>query len=158
MWSFKKKQPVEQFVHALIEQKLPRAVQFFDRENEHSHHPIQLDDRQLLEIGGGMCLFFLGKYFPDTNPANLKVMSRAYKELERILPDLNARPKEAYAWWKAFTDGLIFQEKEARLRIACRLVWEKVFPQKAYREATPLKTFGYFLEMEVDAAEKLKIH
>lgn len=156
LW-FKKKMKIEEYVTDLVQNKVPRAVQFFDKENARSHHPLKLDDKRLVEIGAGMALFFLGKYFPDTEKGNLALMSRAYKQTEKLLPELNARPKEAYAWWKAFTDGLIFQENEARLRIACRLVWEKLMPEKAYREASPLKTFGYFLEMEIEGAEKLNL-
>ncbi len=156
LW-FKKTTPVEAFVQQLIKDKLPRAVQFFDRENERAHTSLNVEDQKLLEIGGGMILFFLGRYFPDKDKKNLAIMSRAYKEIERVLPAQNARPKEAYAWWKAFTDGLIFQENEPRLRIACRLAWEKVITSKPYRETSPLKTFGYFLEMEVQSIEKLNI-
>jgi len=156
LW-FKKKVKIEDYVTGLIQEKLPRAVQFFDKENDRAHHPLNIEDAKLLEIGAGMTLFFLGKYFPDTEKANLAIMSRAYKQIEKLLPEMNAKPKEAYAWWKAFTDGLIFQENEARLRIACRLVWEKLIPDKAYREASPLKTFGYFLEMEIDGADKLAL-
>ncbi len=85
------------------------------------------------------------------------MMSRAYKSMERLLPHMNARPKEVYGWWKTFMDGLIFQSKEERLRIACRLVWEKMLPDKPYREASPVKTFGYFLEMEIERGKKLNV-
>lgn len=156
-WFKKKKMKVEEYVAGLVRDKLPHAVQFFDKENDRSHHPLKIADTKLLEIGAGMSLFFLGKYFPDSEKENLALMSRAYKQMEKMLPDMNAKPKEAYAWWKAFTDGLIFQENEPRLRIACRLVWEKLIPDKAYREASPLKTFGYFLEMEIDGVEKLNL-
>ena len=156
LW-FKKKVKVEEYVTGLVQEKLPRAVQFFDKENERAHHPLNIDDTKLVEIGAGMALFFLGKYFPDTEKQNLALMSRAYKQMEKLLPAMNAKPKEAYAWWKAFTDGLIFQENEARLRIACRLVWEKLMTGKAYREASPLKTFGYFLEMEIDSVDTLTL-
>lgn len=156
LW-FKKKVKIEDYVTGLIQDKLPRAVQFFDRENARAHHPLNLDDVKLVEIGAGMTLFFLGKYLPDTEKANLALMSRAYKQIEKLLPEMNGKPKEAYAWWKAFTDGLIFQENEARLRIACRLVWEKLIPEKAYRDASPLKTFGYFLEMEIEGTDKINL-
>ncbi len=156
LW-FKKKIKIEDYVTELVQEKLPRAVQFFDRENERAHQSLKIDDTRLLEIGAGMALFFLGKYFPDNEKENLAIMSRAYKQMEKLLPAMNAKPKEAYAWWKAFTDGLIFQENEQRLRIACRLVWEKILHEKAYREASPLKTFGYFLEMEIEGAEKLNL-
>ncbi len=156
LW-FKKKVKIEDYVTELVQEKLPRAVQFFDRENERAHQSLKIDDTRLLEIGAGMALFFLGKYFPDNEKENLAIMSRAYKQMEKLLPAMNAKPKEAYAWWKAFTDGLIFQENEQRLRIACRLVWEKILHEKAYREASPLKTFGYFLEMEIEGAEKLNL-
>lgn len=156
LW-FKKKVKIEDFVSEFIPQKLPRAVQFFDKENARAHHPLNIDDRKLLEIGAGMSLFFLGKYFPDTEKKNLDMMSRAFKQVEKTLPSLEANPKEAYAWWKAFTDGLIFQQNEARLRIACRLVWEKIIHEKAYRESSPLKTFGYFLEMEIEGVSKMNI-
>jgi hypothetical protein len=156
LW-FKKAKPVEAFVQGMVKEKLPRAVQFFDRENDRAHHALNIEDQKLLEIGAGMILFFLGKYYPDKDKKNLALMSRAYKEIEKTLPALKADPKEAYAWWKAFTDGLIFQENEERLRIASRLVWEKLITSKPYREASPLKTFGYFLEMEVQSAEKITL-
>ena len=156
LW-FKQKVKIEDYVSGLLKDKLPRAVQFFDKENDRAHHPLNIPEKKLIEVGAGMVLFFLGKFFPDTEKENLQLMSRAYKQVEKLLPEMSADPKEAYNWWKAFTDGLIFQEKEARLRIACRLTWEKLIQNKAYREASPLRTFGYFLEMEVEGVDKIKI-
>ena len=156
LW-FKKKMPIEDFIQRFITEKLPRAVQFFDKENERAHSPVSIPDDKLLEIGAGMALFFLSQYFPDTDKANLKIMARAFKTVEKELPNLNAKPKEAHIWWKAFTDGLIFQENEARLRIACRIVWEKLIPNKPFRENSPLKAFGYFVEVEMQAARKANV-
>jgi len=156
LW-FKKKTTIEDFCSGIAREKLPKAVQFFDKENERAHAALTIDDTQLLEVGAGMCLFFLGKYFPDTDPNNLKIMSRAFKHMEKLLPSLKANPKQAYHWWKAYTDTLIFQENEPRLKIACRLTWEKLMPNKAYRENSPLRTFGYYLEMEISGIDKLRI-
>lgn len=156
MW-FKKKVKIEEFVAGLVQDKIPKAIAFFDKENERSHVALQLDHGKLREIGAGMILFFIGKHYPDTEQKNLLIMSRAYKQVERALPALEANPKEAYAWWKAYTDGLIFQEDEARLKIACRITWEKLIKNKPFREGPPLKTFGYFLEMEVEGISKVNI-
>lgn len=156
LW-FKKKVRIEDHVAGLIQNKLPHAVAFFEKENKQSHQRLDIGAAPLREVGAGMTLFFLGKFFPDTEKANLALMSRAYKEVERQLPAQEASPKEAFNWWKAFTDGLIFQEDQPRLKIACRLTWEKLIPGKAYREASPLRTFAYFLEMEVEGTSKLNI-
>ncbi len=156
LW-FKKKVRVEDHVGALIKDKLPQAAGFFDKENKHAHYKLEIERSTLIAVGAGMTLFFLGKFLPDTEAANLKIMSRAYKEVERRLPALNANPKDAYTWWKAYTDGLIFQEDQPRLKIACRLTWEKLLPDKSYREASPLRTFAYFLEMEVEGAQKVHL-
>ncbi|GEM_PF-2269218 len=154
LW-FKKKVRIEEQVAELIQNKLPRAVAFFEKENKQSHQRLDISAAQLQEVGAGMILFFLGKFFPDTEKSNLAMMSRAYKEVERKLPALEASPKAAFNWWKAFTDGLIFQEDEPRLKIACRITWEKLITGKAYREASPLRTFAYFLEMEIESTAKL---
>lgn len=156
LW-FKKKVPVETFMHGLVQEKLPKAVQFFDNENDRAHQPINVDDTTLLEVGVGMALFFMGKFFPDTDKTNLAIMSRAFKTAEKLLPAMNATPKEAHKWWKAYTDGLIFNEKEPRLKIACRLTWDKILPDQKYREASPLRMFAYVIETEVDSIQKLNI-
>lgn len=153
LW-FKKKIPVEVFMQGLIQEKLPKAVQFFDKENDRAHQPLNVEDTMLLEVGAGMALFFMGKFFPDTEKENLAVMSRAYKAAEKCLPSLGAKPKEAHKWWKAYTDGLIFKEKEPRLSIACRLTWEKLIPNQAYRDSSPLKMFAYILETDVESIRK----
>lgn len=155
LW-FKKKMSIEDFVEGIIRDKLPRAVAFFNKENERSHLALAVNDRKLREIGAGMVLFFMGKYYPDTDKKNLELMSRAYRQIEKTLPAMDANPKETFAWWKAYTDGLIFQENEARLRIACRITWEKL-ESKPFRETSPLRTFGYFLEMEVQALDKMAL-
>lgn len=153
LW-FKKKTPVESYMQVLVTEKLPKAVQFFDKENDRAHQSLNLDDTTLLEVGAGMALFFMGKFFPDTEKANLAMMSRAYKAVDKLLPTLNAKPKEAHKWWKAYTDGLIFKEKEPRLSIACRITWEKLIPDQAYRDASPLKMFAYVLETEIEGIQK----
>ena len=157
MGLFRRKIKIEDYVEGLVRDKLPRAVTFFKNENSHSRHSVTIEEHVLLEIGAAMILFFLGKFYPDTEKKNIEMMSRAYKPMEGLLPQMNARPAQVHGWWKAFTDGLIFQSDEERLRIACRLAWEKVLPHKPYREASPLKTFGYFLEMEIEGVKKLKV-
>ena len=157
LWFKKNKVRIEDHVRGLVENALPKAVAFFTKENKHSHSPLNINHTQLQEVGAGMILFYLGNFFPDTNPENLTVMSRAFKEIERVLPGLGAAPKAAHVWWKAYTDGLIFQENEPRLKIACRITWEKLIPDRAHREASPLRTFAYFLEMEVESTAKLNI-
>lgn len=154
---FKKKVPVETFVADIIHSKLPSAEQFFEKENARSHNPLKFNRTQLLEIGAGMALFFLGKFFPDTEKKNLDMMARAFKQVEKSLPELEADPVNAYTWWKAFTDGLIFQDDGNRLRMACRIVWEKNIPDLTYREPSPLRAYGYIIEMEVNAAEKIAL-
>jgi hypothetical protein len=154
---FRKKITVEDFVSDVVREKLPMAVQFFDKENNRAHHTVPIQDQDLLTVGAGMVLFFMGKFLPDSNPENLKLMSRAYRHMEKLLPSLDITPQAAYRWWKAYTDTLIFQENEARLKIACRLTWEKLIPNKPYREASPLRSFGYYLEMEVEALAKARI-
>ena len=155
LW-FKKKVPTQEFVGNMLRDKLPQAISFFKKENEHSRHAFKVSDTKLHEIGAGMILFFMGEHYPDTDKKNLALMGRAYKVVEKVLPSMNASPKEAYAWWKAYTDALIFQEDEERLRIACRLTWEKL-ETKPFRETSPLRTFGYFLEMEVAAVKKVTL-
>lgn len=156
LW-FKKKIPVESYMQGLIQDKLPNAVRFFDKENDRAHQPLNIEDTTLLEVGAGMALFFMGKFLPDTEKANLALMSRAYKAADKLLPALGAKPKEAHKWWKAYTDGLIFKEKEPRLSIACRLTWEKLIPDQAYRDSSPLKMFAYVLETEVETLSKLNL-
>ncbi len=156
LW-FKKKLPVETFMQGLVKEKLPKAVQFFDKENDRAHQPLNVNDTTLLEVGVGMALFYMGKFFPDSDKANLAIMSRAYKAAEKLLPTMNAKPKEAHKWWKAYTDGLIFNEKEPRLKIACRLTWEKLISNQAYRESSPLKMFAYVIETEVETISKLNL-
>ncbi len=76
---------------------------------------------------------------------------------QKIIESKGADADKAYGLWKAFTDGLILSQDEERLRLACRLTWERLFPDKAYKEPCPLHSFGYFLQMEVQEAQKLKI-
>ena len=156
LW-FKKKTPVEAYMQVLIQEKLPNAVKFFDKENDRAHSPLKINDTALLEVGAGMALFFMGKFFPDSDKNNLQLMSRAYKTVEQKLPTLQAKPKEAHKWWKAYTDGLIFKEKEPRLSIACRLTWEKLIPEQAYREQSPLKMFAYVIETEIATLDKITL-
>ena len=159
MWWFKdrKKLTAEAYINSLIDQQLPRAVQFFKKENDRARDHLTIPDDRLVEIGAALILFFLGGHFPDSKKENLTLMSRAYVQVEKRLPDLGGNPKETYRWWKVFTDVLIFQESEERLNIVCRQVWEKLFPEKPYRDASPLRTYAYFLEMEISEAPKLNI-
>lgn len=154
---FKKKMPIESFVGEMIEKKLPGAIIFFENANTRAHRPMNFLPTQLYEVGAGMMLFFLGAYHPDTEKKGLEMMGRAYKEVEKKLPKHQADPKKAYDWWKAFTDVLIFQEESDRLRVACRIVWEHTIPGSPYREPSPLKAFGNFIQMEVATAEKVMI-
>ncbi len=157
LW-FKDKQKIEDFIQNVLENALPRGVKFFEKENERAHRPLTIPNDKLMEIGAGMCLFFLGEYYPDDKKKdNLEMMSRAFKVMEKKLPAMNLNPSNAYNWWKAFTDGLIFQENEDRNRIAGRIVWEKLVPNIPYREPSPLKGFGYFLQMEIENASKVKL-
>jgi hypothetical protein len=157
MFWFKPKSKIEEAVKDILSAKLHHALKFYTKENERSHHPLQLSESQLLEIGGGMVLFFFGSYFPDTEKKNIEIMSRAYREAEKILPGMKIQPTRVYEWWKMFTDVLIFNQKEDRLKAATRLVWEKLITDMPYREASPLKTFGYYLQMEVDSHAKKNI-
>lgn len=159
MWLFKdrKKLTVEAYIDSLLDHQLPKAIQFFNKENSRAREHLTIPDDQLVEIGAALLLFFLGRHFPDTKKENLAIMSRAYVQVEKRLPDLGGNPKQAYSWWKVFTDVLIFKESEDRLNVACRQVWEKLFPDKTFRDASPLRTYAYFLEMEITEAAKLNI-
>jgi len=152
MFWFKPKTKIEDAVRDILTHKLSHALKFYEKENARAHHPLKMTQLQLLEIGGGMVLFFFGRHFHDSDKKNIEIMSRAYREAERILPGLNIKAEPVYQWWKMFTDVLIFNENEDHLRAACRLVWEKSIPEMPFREASPLKTFGYYLQMEVATA------
>lgn len=154
---FKDKITVEDEVSRLLNESFPKAVAFLDRENEHAHRPVKLPEDTLLEIGAGMCLFFLASHLPGEKTSTKDKMSRAFLQVQQLLRDKSADSDKVYSWWKHYTDGLIFKENEERLRLACKLTWEKLYPDKPYKEPTPLRSFGYFLQMEVDEVDKHKM-
>ncbi|MBU0678591.1 MAG: hypothetical protein KJ626_10790 [Verrucomicrobia bacterium] len=157
MGLFKKKVKIEEIVSVLITSTIPKALQYYHRETRRAPSPISLPDSKLIDIGGAMCLFFLAKHLPDEKPGNQEKMARAYKQLKLDILTVGGDAESARTWWKAFTDGLIFQEREERLRIACRIAWDKLAPNTAYREPSPLRSFGYFLQVEVDTVRKMKL-
>ncbi len=63
---FRRRIKIEDYVEELIRNELPRAVEFFEKENNYSKHSLSIEEHVLLEIGAAMILFFLGKFYPDT--------------------------------------------------------------------------------------------
>ncbi len=156
LW-FKKKERVEDFMENIMGKTLPRSLEYFRKENERVHRPLSIKDSVLAEVGAGMCLFYLGKHFPEDDAAERRKMSRAFRVVEKHIGALNGTAGHVHTWWKAFTDGLIFHENEERLTIASRVAWDKLLPDIPYREPSPLKAFAYYLHMEMDAADKVKL-
>ncbi len=154
---FRKKTRVEDVIESLMSNSVPKAMEFYGKENKKAHRPLRIEASKLFEIGVAMCLFFLARYFPEDKPEDKEKMSRAFKQAQAELERTGHDAQSAYRWWKAYTDALIFQEKETRLRLASRLTWEKLFPEKAYKEQNPLHSYGYMLEIEVDGFKKNKI-
>ncbi len=156
LW-FKKKIRVEDFMENIMQKSLPRSLQYFRKENERVHRPLNINEKVLAEVGAGMCLFFLGKYFPEDDKAERTKITRAFRTVEKHIEALNGTSGHAHTWWKAFTDGLIFHENANRLNIASRVAWDKLLPDIPYREPSPLKAFAHYLHMEMEAADKVRL-
>ena len=154
---FRRKVSVEDFMGNLLDTSLPRAITFFNKENQQSRHRVNLNESNLVDIGAGLCLFYLAIYFPENKSNSDEIMSRAYRLVRRKLGDMGGRGDNAHAWWKSFTDSLIFQQGDDQISIASRIIWDKLFPNSKYQQGTALKGFSYFLKMEVEAGGKLKL-
>lgn len=153
----KKKTPVEQVAHRLIHQSLPHAYEFYEKENRHARTPLVIDEKPMREVGAGICLFYLVEFLPDTKAGNQARMGRIYNQMKKDLRPLNANPQKAYDAWKAFTDALILHQNLSRIDIATRLSWERLLPERKYVDQTPLRSYCYYLKLQVDDVKKLRL-
>ncbi len=64
---------------------------------------------------------------------------------------------QGHFWWKALSDGQIFHPSDDMLETACRVIWDRMFHDRAFKEHASLRAFGYFLQMEVQSSKKLKL-
>jgi hypothetical protein len=157
MGFFKKKTSIEDFAMSLVTNSIPRAIVFFREENQHVRQRLNLSEKELADLGAGMALFFLSEHYPENKAASAKMIQRAYKGIRKGLARIGGSGDRAHTWWKAFNDGLLFHEDEERLPVTCRVAWDRTFPDDPYKEHRALQAFGYFLQMEVDTAKKLKL-
>ena len=154
---FKEKTSVEQEVSRLLTDVHPRAVAFLARENEHAHRPVKLPEQTLLEISASMCLFFLAAHLPEEKPDSKDKMGRAFMQVQQELRGKDADPDKVYSLWKHFTEGLMFKQDADPLTLACKLTWERHYPDRVYKEPSPMRSFAYFLQMEVNDIAKRKL-
>lgn len=154
---FKKKTPVEDLIHQLAKHKIPKALEFFHSENDHARVPLVVNEKLMREMGGGMCLFFLAEYLPESKPGNQAKMGRAYTQLKKEFRPQGLNPQKSYDMWKSFTDALLLHENVSRVDLAERLSWEKLFPDRKHVAKTALHAFCYFLYLQVQDAGKVKL-
>ena len=158
MLSFlKQKKSVEDVTHELIKQSLPKAFDFYRKENEHSRTQLVLDEKMLREVGAGMCLFYLAVYLPSDKPGNQAKMGRAYTQVKKEFRSITANPQKSYDFWKSCTEGFLLHDKLNHVDIATRLGWERLLPDRKFIDQTPFRSYAYYLQLQVKDVEKLKI-
>lgn len=153
----KKKKSIEDITHELIMQSLHKAYEFYRNENEHARHQLRLNESDLREVGAGMCLFFLTEYLPIEKNGSQAVMGRAYAQVKKDFRKLHANSQKSYDIWKAFNDALLLHDNMSRVDIATRLAWERLFPERKFISQTPLRSYAYFLQLQVKDVESVKI-
>jgi len=157
MLLFKKKRPVQEWTDDTLTVSLPRGITFFHGENQRARYRLAVSDTDLKEVGAGMALFFLAEFFPDEKPDSAEKMQRAYKGARRALSKLGGNGDQAHFWWKAFNDGQIFHSHEDRLDIVCRVVWDRLFQKIPFKEHGPIRSFAYFLQVDMGSVKKVRL-
>jgi hypothetical protein len=157
MLFFKKRVAIEDFVADLVARCLPPAIRFFNEENGRAQQPVGLPEASLKEIGAGMVLLFIASRFPEQNKSVTDLMQRGYKAARRGLVKIGGNGDQAHYWWKAFADGQIMYGDNPPLWVACKVVWDRNFQNRPFQEQSALRAFGYFLQMQVDSLDKVKL-
>lgn len=158
MGLFKKRVRVEDFAGNLVSVGIPRAIAFFEEENVRARYRLAFADEDLKNIGAGLCLFFLSEQLQDAKKANHNKMQRATKSIRRALNKLGGNSDKGQEWWKLIDDDYrIIHEHKALLDVACQAVWNRRFRDRPFKEHGALRSFAYFLQVEVDASAKVKL-
>jgi hypothetical protein len=158
MTLFKKRVPMEDFVRSLITEGIPKGLAFYDKENAQARKKLSISDADLAEFGAGMMLFFLTERIANDKKAGQDMAQRATRAMRRALAQLGANADHGQDWWKAISDdALIMHGQGDPLDIACQAVWNRLFRDRPYAEHGPIRSYGYFLQIEVDAAKDLRL-
>jgi hypothetical protein len=153
----KRKIPIEDFVRELAPVAIPRSMSFFQRENRNAQNHLSLAEPVLSDLTAGLLLFFISEHLPDDKRTSGEMMARAYKTMRKVLTPLGGSGDRAHTWWKAFSDGRIFHKDMELPVIACRVIWQKLFPDTPYRKDSALPALTYFVQVEAGSAKSVKL-
>lgn len=153
----KKKKSIEDITHGLIKESLHKAYEFYRNENDHARNQLSLDEKEMREVGAGMCLFFLTEYLSTEKNGGQAIMGRAYAQVKKDFRTLHANPQKSYDTWKAFNDAFLLHDDMDRVEVATRLAWERLLPERKFIAQTPLHSYAYFLQLQVKDVETVKI-
>lgn len=155
---FKKKTPIEEFSAQVIREGLPRALAFYEQENKRSHVRLMFSEEELPLIGAGTVIFYFSSRFSSDSSADKDKVHRAIKGVRRTISKMGYSSDRAQDWWKAIEgDALIVGSSSDPLELSCKAVWNRTHQDRPFNEHGALRSFLYFLQVEVDAMDKLKI-
>lgn len=158
MLSFlKKKKSAEDTAHYWVKHTLPKAIAFYHTENEHVRTPLVLKDKDLMEVGAGMCLFYLAEHLPDDKVGNKAKIGRVYSQIKKEFREQGLNKQKPYDFWKIFTDAFILHRNLGRQGVAERFAWERLMPERKFSEKTALHAFCYFLYLQIEDLKDMKI-
>ena len=155
---FKKKVTIDTFAAGLIETGIPKSLDFFHKENQRAHVRLPLEDIELLQIGGGLCLNFIADKLAQHPKSGDDRMRRATKAIRRSVGRCGGSPDRAQDWWQSMTDDArIVHDQLDILEASCRTVWNRVYRDRPFKEHGPIRSFAYMLQVDVDAMDDLKV-
>lgn len=158
MFFFKKRVSIEDFATDLVRTGIPRAIHFFHEENQRARYHLNIGQEDLTNIGGGLCFFFLAPQLQNEKKADQKNLQRAARAIRRAIGRAGGNSDRAQDWWKTIEDDArIIHGQADPLDLACKAVWSRTYRDRPFKEHGALRSFAYFLQMEVNAAGKIKL-